>query len=283
MTITSKDYYDAKQQHERETHEKLLEDLKATCNEFPVEELSSEDIRGSSLYSHDKTDFYFSIDAHKTFTDIARTLRYFPVDQKDLRIWRYIVDEVYRYINYDTFPVDHTQFITEFLNLERIIRGVHIVNLFGTDPSMTLEKASKALHLTTDRLSILVPRVYFERGSNQHVNSTYGLDTEIVSALKSKPLHYTLENFNFGEGEFFTPTFLYILRTIAKRRSQRTVNAIKNEERLTIKDLRSLTWGIEPVIKMVDRDSLLLHVFPAYDNMLSKEITREEYLDIYGL
>ena len=283
MSLASKDYFKAKQRHEQEIKHQLLQSLEAGCTEFPVEQLSSEEVVGSSLYATNKSDFYFSIEAHQTFTDIVRTLRFMPIDQTDLRTWRYVVDEVYRYINYDTFPPPHTQFITEFLNLERIVRGIHIFNLYGSDPEMDIEKASQALKLSPERLSIFIPRTYFKRGSNQHLNYNYGLDKETGLALKARPLRYSIDDFNIGEGEFFTPTFLYVLKTIAKRRSLRTLNAIKSEERLSIKELKSMTWGIDPIIKMADRENGLLHPFPAYDNLLCREITKEEYLDIYGL
>lgn len=283
MSVISNDYWESKKKYDSELQNKLFNDLVARCNDFPIEQLSTADVVGSSLYSNSKQDFYFSIEMHQTFLNIVRTLKYFPVNQSNLRTWRFLVDEAYKYINYDILPTEYPQFITEFLTLERVVKGIQIFNLWGTDPETDIKKASQKLGLSPERLSIFIPRTIFEHGSIYHLTKRFGLSKETGLCLNSEPLTYSLSDFNVGEGEFFKPVLLYMLKTIAKRRSFNTMESIRNNQPVLLSDFKAKTWGLDPVNKSIDHEDSLLHPFPAYDNMLCRVISREEYLDIYGL
>lgn len=114
MSVISNDYWESKKKYDSELQNKLFNDLVARCNDFPIEQLSTADVVGSSLYSNSKQDFYFSIEMHQTFLNIVRTLKYFPVNQSNLRTWRFLVDEAYKYINYDILPTEYPQLMFIF-------------------------------------------------------------------------------------------------------------------------------------------------------------------------
>lgn len=283
MSAAASDFWSSKQALDKEIHQRLFKDFSERCEAFPIEKMSTEDIQGSTLYGTTKKDFYFSTGAHETFENIMRTLRYFPVNQVHLRMWRHLVDEVYRYINYDVIPSEPNQFVTELLTLERIMRGVQIFNLYGSQTDVDRTKASEILGLSPERLAIFIPRSYFKRGAQHQLTSQRGLSKDTVGHYLKQPYEYSFSDFDIGEGELFKPIFLYLLKTIAHRRDPKFLRIIREDTPISYTDFSRQSWGMESINKMVDFDKRLRHPFPAFDNILGRVISKEEYLDIYGL
>jgi hypothetical protein len=280
---SSNEFWLAQQKFRKEMRLQMLRDFEENCEHFPVEMMSSEDIRGSSLYATTKKDFYFSMDKLNKFEEIYRTLHYFPVNQSNLRFWKRLVFEVFRYINYNVVPKEYNLFAIEFLSLERIIRGIQIFVLLGSETELSIEGLANRLGMSQEHLLFFIPNSKFESGSPFTLTDRTGLSMETGKFLFEHPFSYSVETFDLGEGGLFKPEFIYMLKTLAKRRSPGLISQIREDVSFYLTDFKRLTWGIVPVNKYTKADGSLLHPFPAYDNLLCRIITKEEYLEIYGI
>lgn len=119
MSAAASDFWSSKQALDKEIHQRLFKDFSERCEAFPIEKMSTEDIQGSTLYGTTKKDFYFSTGAHETFENIMRTLRYFPVNQVHLRMWRHWLNfgEEVSYL-----PLHHSEQLARF-NVLTYLKG----------------------------------------------------------------------------------------------------------------------------------------------------------------
>lgn len=271
---TIRNYYLAEQRFQLEIARELAEPLKDKINELPFEMLS--DISRESLTYYTK-DLSFDVDTHHELLVILKTLRHYPIDQRQLSFWRRIVDDLYRFINFDILPRQLLIDFTDTFIAERLLVGIRLVVLYGTLPRISKDILCDALNFSEKELELFVTIQRFGFNPDAFLSNNEYLKS-LVSKYRNNPFTFTSETFKYyDEGHLLIPIFVCYLRSIAKRKTPEVLNRILRGDNLYFAKkgrIEVYTFGLH--IKGYYNPKIV-------DDLLDRTYDVEEFKTIYGI
>lgn len=271
---TIRNYYLAEQRFQLEIARELAEPLKDKINELPFEMLS--DISRESLTYYTK-DLSFDVDTHHELLVILKTLRHYPIDQRQLSFWRRVVDDLYRFINFDILPRQLLIDFTDTFIAERLLVGIRLVVLYGTLPRISKDILCDALNFSEKELELFVTIQRFGFNPDAFLSNNEYLKS-LVSKYRNNPFTFTSETFKYyDEGHLLIPIFICYLRSVAKRKTPEVLNRILRGDNLYFAKkgrIEVYTFGLH--IKGYSNPKIV-------DDLLDRTYDVEEFKTIYGI
>lgn len=271
---TIRNYYLAEEQFQLEIARELAEPLKDKINELPFEMLS--DIARESLTYYTK-DLSFDVETHHELLVILKILRHYPVDQRQLSFWRKVVDDLYRFINFDILPRQLMIDFTDTFIAERLLVGIRLVVLYGTLPKISKEILCDALNFTEKEIELFITIQRYGFNPDTFLSNNTFLKS-LVSKYRNNSFTFTAQTFKYHEeGKLFIPIFVCYLRSIAKRKSPEVLNRIlRGDNTYFMKKGRIAEYTFGLHIESFNNPTIV-------DDLLERTYDIEEFKTIYGI